>query len=281
MIQKKALITDIDNTLFDWFTMWHRSFSVMIGVVSEISNVPVEELYVGAKKVHQKYGTAEYAFLLEELEPLLRRYGTKDELRRRMEPAIQAYRAERDKSMQLYPGVLDTLRVVKAKGMRVFAFSESKAYYSSYRIAQLGLDGIVDVVYCPEDHELPGDHASSKLLKSTQCHVLEGAFKKPNPEILLKILSDANLKPEEVLYVGDSKSKDIKMAIDSRVDYLWFEHGSTHLNARKEDYDLLKAVTHWTDAEVEAERILAEDSKKMEIPQARVIHAYPDILGHL
>lgn len=281
MFQKRALITDIDNTLFDWFTMWHRSFSVMMTVVSEISNLSVEELCVSAKKVHQKYGTAEYAFLLEELEPLLHRYPSKEELRKSMEPAIQAYRAERDKCMQLYPGVLDTLRAVKAKGMRVFAFSESKAYYSSYRIVQLGLDGVVDIVYCPEDHELPDDHASSNLLKDTQCHVLEGAFKKPNPEILLKILSDANLNPEEVLYVGDSKSKDIKMAIDSGVDYLWFEHGSAHLSARKEDYDLLKAVTHWTDAEVEAERVLAEDSKKMDISPKRVIHAYSDVLAYL
>ncbi|MCZ2898031.1 HAD family hydrolase [Burkholderia thailandensis] len=281
MIQKKALITDIDNTLFDWFTMWHRSFSTMMKEVSKISGIPTEDLYTDAKKVHQKYGTAEYAFLLEELEPLLRRYRTREDLRRAMEPAIQAYRTERDKNMRLYPGALDTLQTVKARGMRVFAFSESKAYYSSYRIAQLGLDGIVDIVYCPEDHELPEDQKSSTLLKSTECHVLEGTFKKPNPKILLKILSDADLKPEEVLYVGDSKSKDIKMAIDSNVDYLWFEHGSAHLNNRKEDYDLLKAVTHWTDSEVETERILAEDSRKMEIPQAKIIHTYPDILGHL
>lgn len=281
MDTKKTLITDIDNTLFDWFTMWHQSFYVMIKKVSEISKIPLEELYPEIKKIHQKYGTAEYAFLLEELPPLLGLYKERAALIRTLMPAIDSYRQEREKHMVLYPSVLETLRRLRELNIDVIAFSESKNYYSSFRISQLGLDGIVNTIYCPEDHPLPSDRGASEILQITKCSVLHGDFKKPNPEILLKILEDSGLQPSDVLYVGDSKSKDIKMAIDANIDFLWFESGSSHLNAREEDYDLLKKVTHWSDAEVEAEKILAMDIGKLNIPKSRIIKKYSDILDHI
>lgn len=281
MNRKKALITDIDNTLFDWFTMWYKSFSIMIDTASNISGVPREDLHACAKKIHQKYGTAEYAFLLEELEPLLARYGDKTAVINNMSPAIQAYRSERKKHMVLYPGVMETLEKIRQKDMVVLAFSESKKYYSSFRIQQLGLDGIVKVIYCPEDHILPDKKEVTSLLKTTECHMLDGEFKKPNPEILLRILSDSDLQIDEVLYVGDSKSKDIRMALDAGIDFLWCEYGASHLNAKAEDYELLKRVTHWSQSEVDAERLLAEDSRKLYIHPSRVIQNYTDVLNYI
>ena len=281
MVAKKVLITDIDNTLFDWFTMWYQSFDAMIRKVSEISNIPLEVLYPEIKKIHQKYGTAEYAFLLEELKPLLKLYNEKNKLIQELRPAIEAYRNERNKNMVLYPDVLETLITIKNMGLDIIAFSESKKYYSSFRIERLGLDGIINTVYCPEDHQIPGGLTSSELLKKTECRVLNGDFKKPDPKILLQILSNSGLQPEEAIYVGDSKSKDIKMAIDANIDFLWFEFGSSHLSAKQKEYELLRKVTHWSDAEVEAEKNLALDGKKLNIPDSKIIQRYSDILDHI
>jgi hypothetical protein len=38
------LITDLDNTLFDWFGIWHASFSAMLDKTVELSGVPREVL---------------------------------------------------------------------------------------------------------------------------------------------------------------------------------------------------------------------------------------------
>jgi len=42
---KTALITDLDNTLFDWVEVWHRCFSSMLEEIVRISGIPAETLY--------------------------------------------------------------------------------------------------------------------------------------------------------------------------------------------------------------------------------------------
>jgi phosphoglycolate phosphatase len=41
---KTALITDLDNTLFDWVELWFQCFSAMIDGLVEVSRVPRERL---------------------------------------------------------------------------------------------------------------------------------------------------------------------------------------------------------------------------------------------
>ena len=67
MVQKRVLITDVDNTLLDWQDLWYQTFSAMIGKVIEISGVDPDTLYAECSVIHQKYGTSEYSRLLGEL----------------------------------------------------------------------------------------------------------------------------------------------------------------------------------------------------------------------
>ncbi len=66
------LVTDFDNTLYDWVGMWYRSFEAMISEIENISGISREVLEPEIQKVYQKYGTTEYAFLIEEI-PLFKR----------------------------------------------------------------------------------------------------------------------------------------------------------------------------------------------------------------
>jgi hypothetical protein len=74
IVQKRVLITDVDNTLLDWQDLWYQTFSAMIGKVIEISGVAPETLYAECSVIHQKYGTSEYSRLLEELPCLQKLY---------------------------------------------------------------------------------------------------------------------------------------------------------------------------------------------------------------
>lgn len=278
MLKKKVLITDVDNTLFDWFSMWYKSFSRMMHEVARISGLPVEKLYAEAQQLHQLHGTSEYAFVLEEMPSVIELYGTREGIKQALQSAVQIFEQSRNEFLQPYSGVVETLRALKNCGIQVFAFSESREHYSSHRIKTLGLDGIIDILYCPTDHQLPVDWEKPSFLVHTQYHPLDGQFKKPDPSILLKILDDSEVDTSEAIYIGDSKAKDIKMAIDANVDYVWFEHGSTHLQNRKEDYELLRRVTHWTQNEVEAERLIAEGIKGLSVDPGRIIHEYPEVM---
>jgi FMN phosphatase YigB (HAD superfamily) len=70
MVERHAIsmvVTDVDNTLFDWVDVWYRSFSAMLEETVRITGVPREHLVREIKNVHQRHGTSEYAFVLSEL----------------------------------------------------------------------------------------------------------------------------------------------------------------------------------------------------------------------
>ena len=154
--KKSVLITDLDNTLFDWVGIWHASFSAMLEELIAVSGVPREQLIREFKAIHQKHRTSEYAFSIEEL-PSLRKINPSDDLKVVYDSAIRRFRQERKRTLKLYPGVMDTLRLIKSRGSLIVGYTESMAFYSMFRVRRLQLDGVLDFLYSPQDHELPSD----------------------------------------------------------------------------------------------------------------------------
>jgi len=255
-VKKRVLITDVDNTLLDWQDLWYQTFSAMMDKVLEISGVDPERLYAEASVIHQRYGTSEYSRLLEELPSLQRLYG--DTVSTVMAPAINAFRETRRRVLALYPTVAETLATLKAKGVIMAAFTESKAFYTNYRFRKLGLDGLIDVLYSPEDHDVPDEviatrryDAETYAFKHTVHHYTPEGEVKPNPHILLEIVRDLGVSAEEVVYVGDNPLKDVFMAQQAGITDVHAAYGSSQ---HKPEYELLRKVTHWTPEMVERER---------------------------
>jgi phosphoglycolate phosphatase-like HAD superfamily hydrolase len=262
-IDISLLITDIDNTLFDWFLFWHSSFMAMLDKIVEISGLPKEQLVGEIKTIHEKYGTSEYSFVIEELPALQEKHKNSD-LKEIYSDAIEEYRKERRRTLALYPTVLDTLQAIKKNGSLIVAYTESREFYTNYRIRNLGLDGIIDIVYSPKDHDLPDTisqlrkypHSHYLLKKTKQRHTPENVAK-PDPSVLLDIAGDLNIHRDQTVYVGDNLVKDVSMARTAGVIDVYAKYGSSHT---KEGYDLLGAVTHWPAEVVSKEKgIRAED----------------------
>lgn len=245
----KLLITDVDNTLFDWQHFWFETFSAMSEQAIQIAGVDRERFYTECSVVHQRYGTTEYSQLLEELPCLEERYGSKTV--EAMQPAIDAFRDARRRTLNLFPGVVDALKTLRSSGVVIAAFTESLAFYSSYRFRKLGLDGLVDYLYSPPDHDMKVEPAAIRkyepetyTLKHTIHHHTPKGEVKPHPDILLSIISDLGFEPADAFYVGDNLFKDVLMAQQAGVKDVWAKYGAAQ--TRKEQYDLLKLVTHWT-----------------------------------
>jgi phosphoglycolate phosphatase-like HAD superfamily hydrolase len=195
---KTALITDLDNTLFDWADLWYKCFSTMLSEVERISGVPRETLIPEIHAVHQKYGTSEYSFLLEELpslQPLLNGNAAAEVFA----DAIAAYRDQRRENLKLFPTVSETLLKIKGRGTRIIGYTESMGFYSNYRIRPHGLDGVLDYVFCPEDHVLPPGitpeqmrayPASHYELRYTKQLFTPKGSKKPDTAVLNAIIGD-------------------------------------------------------------------------------------------
>ena len=254
-MRKRVLITDVDNTLLDWQDFWYQTFSAMISKVIEIAGVAPETLYAECSIIHQKYGTSEYSRLLEELPCLRKLYG--DNVLKIMAPAIDIFRDVRRRVLQLYPTVEETLTTLKAAGVVIAAFTESKAFYTNYRFRKLGLDGLIDYLYSPEDHSMPDDTPGTRYYapdsynfkKTIQRFTPEGEVK-PNPDILLEIISELSASSEEAVYVGDNILKDVFMAQQAGVTDVHALYGASQ---HKSEYELLRKVTHWTPEMVERE----------------------------
>jgi len=281
-VRKTLLITDLDNTLFDWVEVWYRSFSAMLDQIEAISGVSREILIPEIRAVHQRHGTSEYAFLIEEVPSLLEFCGGRNPSEV-FDQAIDAFRRARKESLRLYPGVQDTLAEIKHNGVMIVAYTESMAFYTGYRIRKLELDGLIDVLFSPTDHDLPAGMDRDSMRKypaenyefnhTVHKHTPRGAFK-PSAEVLRAIVNSTGIPLGNAVYVGDSLTKDVVMAQQVGVDNAWAKYG---LAQQRAEYQLLRDVTHWTDDDVQREREIQSIDVK---PTIVLCQSFSEIISH-
>jgi phosphoglycolate phosphatase len=259
---KKVLITDLDNTLFDWVHLWYVCFAPMMQKIAEISGFDVELLKPHIKAVHQKHGTSEYAFLLEELQPVIAPGRTEAQVMEMFAPAVAVFRENRRRHLALYPTVAETLLKIRGAGSLLIGYTESMGFYSNYRVRRLGLDGVFHQIFSPRDHDIPENMTRDQIRKypaahyELRCtrhnHTPKGSLK-PDAAVLRAIIDQVGGAPEDCVYVGDSLLKDVPMAQEVGVSDAWAKYGEAQ---DKLAYGLLVEVTHWTAAAVEREKQL-------------------------
>lgn len=260
LLKNTTLITDFDNTLYDWFHMWHQSFSGMLAEIVRISGLGEEALLPDIRRIHQEFGTSEYAFLVEKLAPLQEKFQGQ-ELAAVFDDAIHAYRKARKENLSLYPGVRETLSRLKRKGVLIVIYTDSRAFYTADRIRRLQLDDLVDYIFSPPDHAIPTGavNKTTNILTHAQHHFVPEGVVKPNPEVLLDILKDIGRHASETVYLGDSLMRDVAMAQDAGVTDVYAEYGVVQNHP---GYPLLRKASHWTDADVEREKQISKRSVK-------------------
>lgn len=252
------LVTDLDNTLWDWFEIWYRSFSALLDGIVRISGIPQEELEPEIRKIHQRRGTSEYSYLIGELPPLKALHGDGD-LQVVYADAINAAREAREEVVRLYPTVHETLSAIHDAGTVIAGYTESLAFVTAARAKKLGLDGVLDYLYSPADHDFPDGVSASDLrrrddptayeLQHTEHRHTPPGHLKPAPEVLqamVEELSDGG----GVVYVGDSLMKDIAMAQEVGAMDVWAAYGQIQ---NLPEYALLQRVSHWIEADVQRE----------------------------
>lgn len=188
-----VVVLDLDNTLWDWVRIWYNPFRAMLDEIVRISGIPEEDLYEPVAAVHRRHGTSEYAFLIEELEVIRGSDETDKDVLKRFEPAVHAYRDARRAVLQLYPTVFETLWKLRDLGVLVVGYTESQEFYTHYRLRRLNLDGLLDYLYSPADHDLPPGLTPERirkyradtyrLMRTLHRNTPKGA-RKPNPEVL-------------------------------------------------------------------------------------------------
>ncbi|WP_105259188.1 HAD family hydrolase [Pseudoalteromonas sp. T1lg88] len=270
---KKLLITDLDNTLYDWVSFFAQSFGAMLEKTVEITGIDRDELVDDFKQVHQYHSNTEYPFSIFELDSIQEKYKTKDKevLKLHLDEALHSFNSKRKKVLKCYSGVIDTLEYMSQKGVKIVAHTEAPVRNSLYRLEKLGIKGYFSHLYAPKDkfHDDLDEHTLQWLQKhENSLRLLSKNELKPNPNLLLDICSKEGVQPSEAVYIGDSIVKDISMANEAGISSVWAEYGKQH---SPEFWQLLVSITHWTPADVEREESLKKalsDSKPNYIAQS-------------
>jgi FMN phosphatase YigB (HAD superfamily) len=279
-----CVITDLDDTIWNWLEMWHSSFKPYFDEIVLSTKVNPDLLKADFKKLHQKYGTTEVSFAFDELKCLNESQKKKITDKPLLGKSIlHKYYSNKKKSLKTYPGVIETLNKLKNKGVLIIGFTESNAFFTKTRLKHLDIDGLFDCIYTPVDSGIPEnthryyaeDYWEPKL---TEIRHLSRHDRKPNKEILEIILRDFKLKKDHTVYIGDKLDRDIQMAIDTGVTSIYASYGHVIDN---EKYELLKEVTHWTDDDVKREIEFKEKFLNKEIePNYKLLNSFGEFLNH-
>lgn len=277
----KLLITDLDNTLYDWVSYFSQSFEVLVDSIVQLTGIEKNILLRDFKKVHQKYNSSERPFAALEVNAVIEYFGTSDRevLEKKLAPAFRKFSEKRKKTLKLYDGVTETLSKIKDQGIKVVGHTESYEVNAVYRAKKLGLDKYLNHLYTIGSDSSSHPDQSKPMIDSGDMEwviKLPEIERKPNPRLVIDICEREGVSLEDTYYIGDSIVKDISMANAAGVSSVWAKYGKEFHNT---NWQLLVSITHWTDEAVRVE----EDLRKMysqETPMFEV-SAFSELLNIL
>lgn len=245
------LVTDVDNTVFDWVATWARAFEAMVSVLEADTGRSREYWLRLLRNVHVRRKVLECPAALEDLSTIggWAPFANRPDVLAR---AAAAYRRAWDRHLIPYDGILTTLAQLNAQGWRVVAYTESDASITAARLVRMGLASVVSRVF---------GRASSPPPLTRQWNLVDipgrmpiavdlvpRADLKPNPCGLRDIAGRCGTLLERTVYVGDSLWKDVAMARSLGVRTVWAAYGAPRLPHHAE------LIAYWSPADVARER---------------------------
>ena len=235
MPRYRAVVTDLDNTLYPWVDYIVPSLEAMVASLVTTTGLPRIRIVQALKAVYTHYESNEYPFAIQEsglYKPYEADFDSFDALV--VGPAREAFRASREKYLRPYPGVRETLDALRAARVKVIGLTDAPRNAAELRLKHLKLDGHFDALYTLPAFPLPENVNPEIKRKQEAGHYrsrtpvveLPREAEKPSPEGLRRILADLRLDPGEVLYVGDNVKKDMPVAEACGVTGVWAEYGT-------------------------------------------------------
>ncbi len=275
---RRMLITDLDNTLYDWVGFFATAFAAMVDELQVLLGIGREDLLGEFKEVHQRVGDSEQPFAVLMLPVVRARFGARPaaEIIAELAPALHAFNAARNEHLRLYPGVGEALAELDRRGTVIVGHTEAMSANAWHRLVKLDVAHHFSRLYCLESDYQGHPIAGRQEQLAPPADVLRTvprSERKPNPELLRDICAAEGVSASDALYVGDSISRDVKMAHDAGVTSAWAEYGRHHEGWQ---WDLLVSISHWTDEDVRREEALRDQSG--DVRPDHVLARYDELL---
>lgn len=199
----KAVIFDIDNTLYSYDKAHEKAFPKLTGYAEAELGIPEEEFKEAYSReyaaVRRQLGeTAAIHNRLIRIQRVLERRGlplTPHVLR-----MTDLYWYSLIDAMEPSPHAGETVRALKASGFRLGIGTDMTARVQFQKLERLGMLESFDFIVSSE----------------------EAGRDKPAPELFALCAQKAGCRPEECLFIGDSLKRDVCGALDAGMSAAWY-----------------------------------------------------------
>lgn len=203
----KAVIFDIDNTLYDYDTvhkmgmeaLWHYCRNAFA-----IEKALFLETYQKAWDLSESRIGTDTAAIHNRM---LRLQCMAELLNRPLFPHVcNMYHAYWDTllaHMEPEPGILELLAELKKLGLRIGIGTDMTAYIQYRKLEQLQVSSFIDMIVTSE----------------------EAGVEKPHSRLFELCVDKAGCKPQECVFIGDNVKKDVLGAISSGLYGVWYSRG--------------------------------------------------------
>lgn len=256
MARRILLITDLDNTLYNWVDYFAPCFRAMMHAVSREIGVDERILVEQSRDIYSARGTLEYAWLVQEL-PVVRKRPA-DEIERIVKVGSGAFRSVRRRRLEPYDQVKSTLQHLRDCGVVVVGASNAPHWSAHARLRQLRIDhllaGLVAWRGFPPDPDDPFARVQKRRTwkfreRMPWTQELDVESLKPEPLMYENIVDHFGSDASHVWVIGDSISKDLAPAKRLGMATVWASYGREVL---PRNLETILSITPWSEAEVDA-----------------------------
>lgn len=251
MSNVKLIVTDIDNTVFDWVSYYVRAVEGLIEFLAHQSGIEKNILFEEARSVFGAQGSIEYPFLVQQLPSILKQFGNSREqlLGVVVSGARNAFRIAAQDWLRPYPGVEETLKQIRVSlpGVPIAALTDAPRYVAMWKLDKLGVLSYFDAIYGLPDPRIPTDVERRWVLVDDEIlfkhlnpsdfgftgnvRVLPGNYEKPGDFGLRTVLMDYRIDSKEdrsdVIWIGDNLRKDVGLGQSLGVSTAWARYGAS------------------------------------------------------
>lgn len=252
---KMVLITDLDNTIYNWVDYFAPCFRGMVHALARVTGLEETDIISEFRQMYQENETVEFMPLIQGL--AICNNKSEDEVKDLVRIGRGAFMKIRRKRLDLYPEVKETLKWVRDQGLLIIAVSNAPMSQAYARMRHFRIQKYFDGIAAQHDPLQPADVviyakiiqkvASGYFVPKMRRWFLEPSERKPSPDDYARILADLGIEPKDAFVVGDSLQKDIAPAIRLGSIGIWAEYGE---HAERKNVETVNMLGSWGDKRV-------------------------------
>ena len=230
---RSLLITDLDNTLYDFVSYYEAGLSAIVTHLSEQFNLDADEVVCRLREVFKRRGTIEYSIAIQEIEEVQHLPDA-----RRIEfvrKVVTSFWTNATTKLKPYETVCDTLRHLYMHDVAIIAYTDAPIHEAMRRLHHLQCDQYISGIVAQRGLRR-GNKRSVLLLKELPGHIRPSRRsslvwrtspqeKKPNLLIYERISSKLGFGPDEITVIGDSIARDLVPALQLGFTGVWARYG--------------------------------------------------------